>query len=222
MAATPIRQPGDYYTLREEIANAVTHGVGVALSIAGLAVLVARAALAGDARRVVCFSIFGAALIILYLASTLYHGIQHPRAKRILQICDHCAIYILIAGTYTPFLLIGLGGTWGWSLLWVIWGLAACGVGFKVAFTNRFDVLATLAYVAMGWLCVVAWDELWRAIPGGAIALLIAGGLTYTAGVLFYLWDRLPYNHAIWHLFVLGGSVCHFLAVALYLGAPAA
>ncbi|HEY1013279.1 MAG TPA: hemolysin III family protein [Herpetosiphonaceae bacterium] len=222
MAATPIQQPGDFYTLREEIANAVTHGVGAALSVAGLVLLVVRAALAGDARRVICFSIFGAALLVLYLISTLYHSIPHPRAKRILQICDHCAIYGLIAGTYTPFLLIGLGGSWGWWLLGTVWAMAVCGISFKIFFTNRFNLVATLAYVAMGWLAVVAWEQLWQAIPGGAIALLIAGGLAYTGGVVFYLWERLPYNHAIWHLFVLGGSVCHFLAVALYLGPPAA
>lgn len=205
------------YSLGEEIANGITHGLGAGLSVAGLTLLVVLAALYGDVWRVVSFSIYGSTLIILYLASTLYHSFQHPRVKRVFRIIDHASIYLLIAGTYTPFLLVSMRGAWGWTLLVVIWGLALLGIGFKVLFTHHFQKLSTLAYVLMGWLCVIALKEALVSIPPGGLIWLAVGGVVYTVGVVFYAWKKLPYNHAIWHLFVLGGSTCHYFAILLYL-----
>ncbi len=205
------------YSLGEEIANGITHGLGAGLSVAGLTLLVVLAALYGDVWRVVSFSIYGSTLIILYLASTLYHSFQHPRVKRVFRIIDHASIYLLIAGTYTPFLLVSMRGAWGWTLLVVIWGLALLGIGFKVLFTHHFQKLSTLAYVLMGWLCVIALKEALVSIPPGGLIWLAVGGVVYTVGVVFYVWKKLPYNHAIWHLFVLGGSMCHYFAILFYL-----
>lgn len=206
-----------YYSLREEIANSVTHGIGAALSVAGLTLLVVLAAIYGDVWRVVSFSIYGSSLVVLYLASTLYHSFQNPRVKRVFRILDHASIYLLIAGSYTPFLLVSMRGVWGWALFGVVWGLAVMGVAFKVFFIGRFEVLATAAYVLMGWLAVIAFKEMLVRVPPGGVTLLMAGGITYTAGVIFYAWEKLPFNHAIWHLFVLGGSMFHFFAVLLYI-----
>ena len=203
-------------SLGEEIASSITHGLGTGLSVAGLTVLVVLAALYGDIWQVVAFSIYGSTLIVLYLASTLYHSFQNPRAKRVFRVIDHAAIFLLIAGTYTPFLLISMQGVWGWTLLGIVWGLALLGVGFKIFFTHRFPVGSTLAYVLMGWLGVIAWKEAVARIPAGGLIWLGLGGVAYTVGVIFYAWKRLPYNHAIWHLFVLAGSICHYLAVLLY------
>jgi hemolysin III len=191
------------YTRGEEIANSLIHAIGTALSIVGLVVLVVVAASHGDAWRVV-------------LSSTLYHAVQQPRAKGILQIIDHTTIYLLIAGTYTPFLLVSLRGAWGWTLLGVIWGLALLGIGFQSIFVRRQGKLSILTYILMGWLCLVALRELLVNVPTGGLIWLAVGGVLYTTGVLFYVWHRLPYNHAIWHLFVLGGSTAHFLSVLLY------
>ncbi len=206
-----------YYSLGEEIANSVTHGIGAALSVAGLTLLVVLAAIYGDVWRVVSFSIYGSSLVILYLASTLYHSFQNPRVKSVFRVLDHASIYLLIAGSYTPFLLVSMRGVWGWSLFGVVWGLALIGVAFKVFFIGRYEVLATAAYVLMGWLAVIAFKEMLVRVPPGGVALLIAGGVTYTAGVIFYAWEKLPFNHAIWHLFVLGGSIFHFFAVLFYI-----
>ena len=214
-----VRTPKSY-SLGEEIANSVTHGVGAALSIAGLTLLVVLAALYGDAWRVVSFSVYGGTLTIMYLSSTLYHSFQNPRVKRIFQIADHGAIYLLIAGTYTPFLLVAMRGTWGWTLLAIVWGLALLGLGFKAFFLHRFRTLSVVSYVLMGWLSVIAWKEATARIPQGGLVWLGVGGLVYTIGIIFYAWRRLPYNHAIWHVFVLGGSVCHYFAVLLYLLPP--
>ena len=200
----------------EEIANSITHGIGAALSVAGLTLLVVLAVIYGDVWRVVSFSIYGSSLVLLYLASTLYHSFQSPRVKRVLRVLDHASIYLLIAGTYTPFLLVNMRGAWGWSLFGVVWGLALLGVLFKIFFIGRFEVLATAAYVLMGWLVVIAFREMLIQVPPGGVVLLFAGGMVYTAGVLFYAWEKLPFNHAIWHLFVLGGSICHFFAVLFY------
>ena len=203
-----------FYTLGEEIANSVTHGVGVALAVAGLAVLVVLAAIYGDVWRVVSFTIYGSSLIILYSASTLYHSIQHPRAKRVLRTMDHASIYILIAGTYTPFMLIGVRGTTGWTLLAIVWLMAVAGIIWKVFFLGRFEVMATIMYLFMGWMGVFAFRQMLINVPQLGVTMLFAGGIVYTLGVIFYAWEKLPYNHAIWHLFVLGGSICHFFAVA--------
>jgi len=209
-----------FYTLREEIANSVTHGIGAALSAAGLVTLIVLAlGYGGDGWLVAGFTIFGASLVVLYLASTLYHAVQHRRAKRILRKCDHAAVYLLIAGTYTPFLLISLRGPTGYTLLVLVWGMAAAGVLWKMFFTGRYEVLATIVYVLMGWMCVVAYRQMVAAVPPEGLKLLFAGGIVYTTGVLFYAWEKLPYNHAVWHLFVLGGSVLHFGAVVSLLPA---
>ena len=204
------------YSVGEEIANSVTHGIGAGLSVAGLTLLVALAAIYGDVWRVVSFSIYGSSLVLLYLASTLYHSIQHPKVKRILRIFDHSAIYLLIAGTYTPFTLVSMRGPWGWTLFGVVWGLALLGIAFKTVFIGRYEKWATAAYVLMGWLVVIAFKEMLVTVPPGGIVWLVIGGVVYTLGVLFYAWEKLPYNHAIWHLFVLGGSICHFFAILFH------
>lgn len=202
--------------IRAEIANAVTHGIGAGMSIAGLIVLVAIAARDGGPYHIVGSAVFGITLVLLYLASTLYHSLPYPRAKRVFRILDHSAIYLLIAGSYTPFLLVNINGAWGWSIFGVIWGLALCGIVFKVYFVGRYDLISTIVYILMGWVVVVAWVPVKAAIPTGGLVLLLLGGLSYTGGTIFYAWHRLPFHHAIWHLFVLGGSILHYLAVLYY------
>jgi len=197
-------------SLAEEIANSITHGIGTGLSIAGTSVLVVMASLYGDVWQVVSFSIYGAALILLYLASTLYHSFQNPKTKRIFKIIDHSSIYLLIAGTYTPFMLVSIRGAWGWSLFGIIWGLAFAGIMFKAFFIGRFKKLSTLVYLLMGWLIVIAFKPMLDSVPTGGLIWLAAGGFSYTFGVIFYAWHSLKYSHAIWHLFVLGGSICHY------------
>jgi hemolysin III len=204
------------YSLGEEIANSVTHGLGIVLAIAGLAVLTAFAARNGDAWHVAACAIFGAALIICYTTSTLYHSIQIERVKHVLRALDHSAIFLLIAGTYTPFMLINLRGPWGWSLLAVIWTIAITGIVLRLVLRGRLHGLVVLLYVAMGWLVVVAMRPLIEHVAPGGIALLAAGGVAYTSGILFYRWKRLPGNHAIWHGFVLLGSTLHYFAVLFY------
>lgn len=208
-----------FYTVQEEIVNSVTHGVGAGLSIAGLAVLVVLAVRYGDAWQVVSVSVFGASLVLLYSASTLYHAVQQPRVKEVLRKLDHASIYLLIAGTYTPFLLISLRGPTGWTLLTVVWIMATLGVLWKMFFTGRFEVIATIVYVLMGWMGVIAVRDMVAAIPTTGLVFLFAGGIIYTLGVIFYAIEKIPYNHAVWHLFVLGGSVCHFFAVYTLLAA---
>ena len=205
--------PTTPYSLRDEIASAVTHGLGVILSVGAGAVLITLAALTGDVWTIVGASVFVGTMVLVYTASTLYHAIPFERAKARLKTLDHCAIYGLIAGTYTPFLLGGLRGPWGWSLFATIWALAAAGIVFKLFFTGRFKLVSTIVYIAMGWLVVVATGPLREALPGSTLAWLFGGGVAYTAGTAFYLSRRIPYAHALWHLFVLAGSVCHFAAV---------
>ena len=204
------------YTPREELANSLTHGLGAGLSGAGLVLLVIRSAQHGDAWHVVSTAIFGATLVLLYTASTLYHSFRSERTKQVLQKFDHAAIFLLIAGSYTPFVLVTLRGPWGWSLFGVVWGLAVVGVTMKFWLAGRFRLGSTLIYLAMGWLVLVAIKPLLAALPAGGIKLLLAGGLCYTGGAGFYLWKRLPYHHAVWHLFVLAGSACHWAAVYLH------
>jgi hemolysin III len=197
----------------EEIANTVTHGIGLVLSVAGFIVLLVLTILRGTAWHIVACSVYGASLICLYTASTLYHAVISPRLKRALRIFDHSAIYLLIAGTYTPFLLLHLRGPWGWSLFGVVWGLAVAGILFKFWFVDHFHYLSTGAYVLMGWLVVVAAKPVLAHVPSATLLWLLAGGLFYTTGVIFYIWKRLPYSHAVWHMFVLAGSTCHYFAV---------
>jgi hemolysin III len=206
------------YSLGEEIAHSVTHGVGVVLSIAGLAVLVAFAALRGDAWHIVSCSVFGATLVLAYTASTVYHAIPGTfvRAKQVLRVIDHSAIFLLIAGTYTPFCLVNLRGPWGWTLFGIVWGLAVLGIVFKATLLGRWKVLSVVAYVAMGWLVMIAARPLGRSVALGGIVLLVAGGVAYTAGVAFYAAGRMKYHHAVWHFFVLTGSALHFFSVLFY------
>jgi hemolysin III len=197
----------------EEVANSLTHGAGLALSIAGFIVLVILAAMRGSAWRIVSCAVYGSTLISLYTASTLYHSIRSRRLKRVLKVCDHSAIYLLIAGTYTPFLLVNLRGSWGWSLFAVIWGLAMTGILFKVWFVEHFPVLSTVVYLLMGWLALLAIKPMLLLVPHSGLLWLLTGGVLYTVGVVFYAWKTVPYNHAIWHSFVLAGSICHYFAV---------
>lgn len=201
---------------REELANALTHGVGALAAAAAAVVLIVLTARQGDAWSVVGVSVFGASLVALYSASTAYHAARAPRARARLKVVDHAAIYLLIAGTYTPFTLVGLRGAWGWALFGVIWGLALVGVIFKIFFTGRLPRLSTAIYVAMGWMVLIAVAPLVRSVSVATLAWLVAGGVAYTAGTAFYHARRLPYAHTIWHLFVLAGSACHVVAVAMH------
>lgn len=198
---------------REELASALTHGLGATAALAAGAVLITLAALFGNGWQLAASIVFGVSLLLLYLASTLYHAVNHPVAKGRLKVFDHCAIYLLIAGTYTPFTLIGLRGTLGWWLFGIIWTLALAGVVFKLFYTGRFRGVSTAIYVAMGWLVVIAIGPVAAALDTWTLSWLIAGGLFYTLGTVFYMRDSIPYAHAIWHLFCIGGSICHYVAV---------
>ncbi|MGV8921819.1 MAG: PAQR family membrane homeostasis protein TrhA [Thermomonas sp.] len=201
------------HDMREELASALTHGLGATAALAGGAVLITLAALHGDGWQLGASIVFGVALLLLYLASTLYHSIHHPVIKGRLKVFDHCAIYVLIAGTYTPFTLIGLRGSVGWWLFATIWALALAGVVFKLFYTGRFKKLSTLIYVAMGWLIMVAAKPMFAALDAWTLGWLIAGGVFYTLGTVFYHRPSMRYSHAIWHLFVIAGSVSHYVAV---------
>jgi hemolysin III len=209
------------YSIGEEIANSITHGVGWLLSLGGLAALVTLAALTGGALRVVSCAVFGATLVILYAASTLYHALTSQRAKRVFRVLDHSAIFLLIAGTYTPLALVALGGGWGWALFGCVWFLAVVGVLLNTLAHGRWRWLSITLYLAMGWLVVVAIKPLVVALTTPALVLVVAGGLAYTLGLTFYGWKKLPYSHAVWHVFVLVGSVTHFLAVLFAVALPA-
>ena len=203
-------------SLGEEIANSVSHGVGVVAALAATPLLVLSATRRGDAFAIVGASIFAGSMVVLYLASTLYHALPRNRAKRVFRVIDHSAIFLLIAGTYTPFALGALRGGWGWTLFGVVWGLAALGVTLKSVAGIRYPWLSTTLYLAMGWLALIAIRPLWVHVPLAGWLWLIAGGLAYTAGVAFYAAERVRYGHFVWHLFVLLGTVCHFFAVLWY------
>jgi len=200
----------------EEVANSITHGIGLVLSLAGLVVLIVLAVLHGNAWHIASCSVYGITLVVLYTASTLYHSARTPRRKHLLRIVDHVAIYLLIAGTYTPFTLINLRGSWGWTLFGLIWSLALLGILSKLCFAHRSTAASTVMYLIMGWLVIIAIKPIVTFIPLGGLVWIFAGGLFYTVGVLFFAWEKLPFNHTIWHLFVLGGSVCHYFAVMFY------
>ena len=204
------------FSLAEEIWHAITHGLGLVLSIAGLTTLVAYAALSESSIAVISSAIYGVTLIILYGSSTLYHAITHHKVKSLFQTFDHASIYVLIAGTYTPITLVTLGGTLGWSIFAINWSTAIFGIYMKFAYPGRFEKLSLVLYLLMGWLIVVAMKPLLEVMPSGGIELLVAGGLAYTFGVIFYVKDSKPYYHAIWHLFVLAGSIFHYLMTLLY------
>lgn len=204
------------FSIAEEIWHSITHGVGLALSIAGLAVLVAFATLHGGILNIVSAAVFGTTLIIMYGSSTLYHAITHQPIKGLFQKFDHASIYFLIAGTYTPVTLIAMGDNWGWGIFAFEWALALIGISLKFLYPGRFETLSLIFYVVMGWIIVIAMDSLSANVADGGIWLLVAGGLSYTFGVIFYIKDHKPYYHAIWHLFVLGGSIFHYFMILLY------
>lgn len=204
-------------TMGEEIANSVSHGMGLLASAAGLPLLVLTALGRHDPWQLVAGSIFGGSLVLLYGASTMYHALPHSRAKRVFRVLDHSAIYLLIAGTYTPFALGALRGPWGWTLLGVVWSLAALGIAAKATIGFRFPHLSLAVYLAMGWMALVAVRPLVVHVGVGGLAWLLAGGVAYTAGAVFYAFDtRIRYGHFVWHLFVAAGSVCHYMAVLHY------
>ena len=203
-------------SLIEELANGITHGIGLALSVVGLVVLVVLAVTRGNVWHIAGCTTYGVTLVLLYAASTMYHTFHTPRMKRILKILDHAAIYLLIAGTYTPFTLVNLRGFWGWTLFSLVWGLSVFGILWKLFHVERFQIVSTLVYLAMGWVVLIAIKPVMSAVPLSGIVWLVAGGLFYTVGVLFFAMNRLRYNHAIWHVFVMAGSICHYFAVMFY------
>ncbi|MEM9916114.1 MAG: hemolysin III family protein [Planctomycetota bacterium] len=200
-------------TRGEEWANVATHGMGLAGALTGATLLIVFAGLGGEPWRIVTLSVFGAALIAVYGISTLYHAVQHPAGKRLLRKLDHAAIFLLIAGTYTPLMLVTLGGGWGWSIFGVVWALAAAGLTLKLVCFDRFGWTQLGLKLAMGWLVVVAIGPIVAAMSTPGLIWVAAGGLCYTGGVAFFLWEKLKYNHAVWHLFVLAGSTCHVMAM---------
>lgn len=204
------------YSTGEEIANSITHGVGIVLSIAGLAVMAAFASLFGSAWHIVSCSIYGATQILLYTASTLYHSIPLPRAKAVLRHLDHSAIFIFIAGTYTPFTLVNLRGAWGWTLFAIVWTVALVGILLQGHLIRQKALITVLPYIAMGWIMIIGVKPMLTSVAPGGLTLLLAGGLAYMFGCIFYVWRRIPYHHAIWHVFVLAGSACHYFAVLFY------
>ena len=211
------RTPLTYYSYKEELLNVISHGLGLVLSIAGLALLVTYASLYGTVWHIVSFSIFGSSLVLLYLASTLYHAAKSKVLRRRLNVLDHAAIYVLIAGTYTPFCLVPLNGAMGWVLFGITWGLALAGIILKIFFTGRYHRLSTASYVLMGWVAVIAAKQLFETLDTGGLVFLLLGGISYTVGAVFYMIDRIRYNHAIFHAWVLAGSIFHFLSVFFYL-----
>jgi hemolysin III len=204
------------YSVAEELTHAITHGIGVILSIVGLSWMLYVSINVADPWRIVASSIYGATLIALFLASTLYHSMFASRHRDIFKLLDHCAIYLLIAGTYTPFLLVATRSSTGWWIFGTIWALATAGIVKKLWFRHRFPKVALASYLAMGWLIVVAAPQMAEAIGLHGMAWLVAGGVSYSAGAIFYVVDRIPFNHAIWHVFVLVGGICHFFGVALH------
>lgn len=209
------------YTPREEAANVATHAAGLLASAVGAGALLYLGLARDEALHVASAGVYGASLLALYAASTLYHAFRKPGIKKVLRVLDHCAIYLLIAGTYTPFVLVGIGGGWGWTLFGLVWAMAAAGIVFKVFATGRFAVASTAAYVAMGWLGIIALKPILQSLSAGAVLWLLAGGVLYTSGTFFYH-RKIRYSHALWHLFVLAGSACHFVAIGLYVLVPGA
>jgi len=207
---------GRHYSLGEEIANAITHGLGVALSLAALILLVYVAATRGNGWHLASSIVYGITMFMLYTASTLYHSIPGDKARHVFKIIDHSAIYLLIAGTYTPFTLVTLRDSGGWWLFGIVWSLAAAGISLEAFWVYRPKWVSAAVYLGMGWLVVVAMGPLWKNLAPAGVWLLAAGGLAYTLGTVFYVLKKIPYMHAVWHLFVLAGSVCHFLAVMLF------
>jgi len=204
------------YTFYEELVNSISHGIGLLLSVAGLTLMILLAGDNNSGSQLASAIIFGSSLILMYLASTLYHAIVDIKAKSLLKLLDHCAIYVLIAGTYTPFLLLSLEGLLAYSMLISIWCLAVFGIIFKILYRHKHPKLSLATYLAMGWLVVVITPSMLDTVPQEGLVLLAAGGLAYTVGAIFYALKNLPHSHGIWHTFVLAGSICHFLSIYLY------
>lgn len=204
------------FSKQEEKANSITHGIGALLSISALVILIVYSSLYGTAWHVVSFTIFGGTMFILYMSSTLLHSFPEGKAKDVFEILDHSSIYFFIAGTYTPFLLVVIKGTMGWTLFGIVWGLAIAGTVFKCFFVKKYLVTSTALYVVMGWLIVFAWKPLVNNLSSDGMMYLVIGGALYTLGAIFYVWRGFKYHHAVWHLFVIGGSVAHFFCVLFY------
>ncbi len=203
-------------SLGEEIANSVSHGIGLLAALAAVPVLLLAAVQRGGAGEIVGASVFAATMVLLYLASTLYHALPRPRAKHVFQVIERGAIFLFIAGTYTPFALGVLRGAWGWTLLGLVWGLAAVGIVLKAVGKGTVPTLSIFLYLGMGWLILIAIQPLWLRVPLAGLLWLLLGGIAYTAGVAFFAAQRVRYSHFVWHLFVLAGTACHFIAVLLY------
>ncbi|WP_058308378.1 PAQR family membrane homeostasis protein TrhA [Gracilibacillus massiliensis] len=204
------------FSVREEVANSITHGIGMALSIAGLVILIVYSSLYGTAWHIVSFTLFGVTMVLLYTSSTLLHSLPKGKAKNVFEILDHSSIYFFIAGTYTPFLFVVIQGTLGWTLFGIIWGLAIGGTIFKAFFVKKFLFFSTILYVVMGWLIVLTWNPLVENLHPNGVMLLVIGGVLYTVGAVFYVWRGFKYHHALWHLFVLAGTIAHFFCVLIY------
>ncbi|MBF0449823.1 MAG: hemolysin III family protein [Candidatus Magnetomorum sp.] len=202
-----------HYSIGEEIANSITHGIGALLSMAGLVVLIMMGSIYGNSLHVVCFSVYGTSLILLYLASTLYHSLPGRTVKQIFKKLDHSAIFLLIAGSYTPLMLINIKGVLGWSITITVWVLAVIGVVIKCLYIKKFEKVSLCIYIFMGWLCIFAAKEIFLNISPQSLIFLVIGGLLYSVGTIFYVWEKLPYNHGIWHVFVLGGSIFHYFSI---------
>ncbi len=205
------------YLFIDELINSITHGIGAALGIAALVLLVVFSSLYGNVWHIVSFTIYGVTLVILYTASTLFHSVRNIRVKYKLNKFDHASIFLLIAGTYTPFTLVTLRGPWGWTIFGIIWGIAILGILSKIFFMSRTRSYSAYIYLAMGWVIIIAIKPLIENLSTGGLIWLAAGGLSYSLGVIFFLWKKLPFSHGIWHLFVIGGSICHFFAIFLHL-----
>ncbi|NWF99002.1 MAG: hemolysin III family protein [Nitrospirae bacterium] len=204
---------GKIYKSSEEIIHGITHGIGILFSLIGMIILLYFAIIHGTTRHIISSTIYGVSLLLLYTASTLYHSIQNPKTKNILRQLDHTSIYILIAGSYTPFTLVNLRGIWGWTLFVIVWSLASAGIIMQLTPLRKWKIIRMLIYIVMGWTAITAIKPLSISIPHNAFILIVSGGIIYTAGIVFYLWRRIPFNHAIWHVFVLAGSTMHYFAV---------
>lgn len=201
------------FTKKEEAAHSITHGFGALLSIAALVVAVVLASFTKDPWIIVSVTIYGTTMLLMYLSSTIVHALPEGKVKDIFQIIDHAAIYLFIAGTYTPLLLIGLRSSLGWTIFGIVWGIALGGIIFKIFFVKKFLIMSTVFYLLMGWMIVLVWEPMLAALPQQTILYLVIGGLLYTIGAVFYVWRKIPYHHAVWHLFVLAGSAFHFFAI---------
>jgi hemolysin III len=211
------KQPVYFYPPLEEKLNVISHGTGLFLSVLGLIFLIIKSSFYGTAWHIVSFSIYGASMVVLYSASTIYHASKNPVHRKRLNVFDHASIYVLIAGTYTPFTLITMRGPWGWSIFGVVWGIALVGIILKLFFTGRFNLASTIAYVIMGWIVIIAIKPMVQNTPFMGLVWLFAGGFFYTVGAILYMFRKIPYNHAIFHFFVLAGTICHFILIYQYL-----